>query len=289
MRTLCCLAIAFISFSFLQPLDSSFIAAPATLAPQKPLIDSAFKKAFAKDSIPLNLGIPSTLNTKRKQIFINDRTYKNASLLYFYISSFFLVALLINFNQQGFTFLIKSVFSNQKDSLTAREVKSLSIYIRLGLNLIFFFALGSLLNKVIPIATNNIAYVYHINGALFFAICLLLFYLYKYVTNMFLAQIFGFGTLAKDYLQFIFDLNKIVGVTILPLLFLIDYNDLFNPLPYYISIIIISILCLKYMQKAYNLSRGVLAGNTFHFLLYFCGIEILPLLIISKLIVNAYN
>ena len=114
---------------------------------------------------------------------------------------------------------------------------------------------------------------------------LLIVYLIKYLVIRFTGWVFNAKDAAIEYGFVVFLINKLLGVVIIPLLFLIAYANSKVQ-----SIAITIVLCLAILSLAirYLVSlariRKNLSITAFHFFIYLCAVEIMPLLIIYKLL-----
>jgi hypothetical protein len=114
---------------------------------------------------------------------------------------------------------------------------------------------------------------------------LLAIYLIKYIVISFTGWVFNAEGAASEYRFVVFLINKLLGVVLIPLLFLIAYAD--NKTK---SIAITIVLCLAFFSLAirYIVSlariRRNLSITAFHFFIYLCAVEIMPLLVIYKVL-----
>jgi hypothetical protein len=114
---------------------------------------------------------------------------------------------------------------------------------------------------------------------------LLIIYLIKYIVISFTGWVFNAKEAATEYRFVVFLINKLLGVVIIPLLFLIAYADVKTK-----NIAITIVICLAIFSLAvrYLVSlariRKNLSITAFHFFIYLCAVEIMPLLVIYKLL-----
>jgi uncharacterized protein DUF4271 len=114
---------------------------------------------------------------------------------------------------------------------------------------------------------------------------LLIIYFIKYLVIRFTGWVFNAKDAAIEYRFVVFLINKLLGVVIIPLLFLIAYADVQIK-----SIAITIVVCLAILSLAirYLVSlariRKNLSITAFHFFIYLCAVEIMPLLVIYKLL-----
>ena len=110
-------------------------------------------------------------------------------------------------------------------------------------------------------------------------------YLVKFISLKFMGWISGMSAATDQYIFVIFLINKIIGIILLPFIVLLAFAP-----TGWINIIIISSFCvmgilflLRYL-RSYGLLQNQLRINPFHFVLYITGVEILPILILYKLV-----
>ncbi|MEO8711459.1 MAG: DUF4271 domain-containing protein [Parafilimonas sp.] len=116
-------------------------------------------------------------------------------------------------------------------------------------------------------------------------VILLSIYFVKYVVISFTGWVFNAKEAAIEYRFVVFIINKLLGILVLPLLFLISYSD-----DKVKSISITIVICLaifslaiRYLVSLSRIRRN-LSITAFHFFIYLCAVEIMPLLVIYKLL-----
>lgn len=126
----------------------------------------------------------------------------------------------------------------------------------------------------------------------YFYICcfFIVLYLCKYVTLQLVGYIFNTKDLIGTYIFVVFMVNKVLGILLIPFILLLAFSrPTFNSF----SIIGAAILTLLLFLYRYLFSltsvRNKLHISSFHFFLYLCAFEILPLLILYKFIVQFFG
>lgn len=112
-------------------------------------------------------------------------------------------------------------------------------------------------------------------------------YLGKFLFLAFSGWVFNVPDATNAYTFIVFLVNKVLGIILIPFVLLIT----FSPLPIkQITITISAGAALLLFLYRYLVSFGVIRANlkvsAFHFFLYLCAVELLPLLLIYKLLVN---
>ena len=126
----------------------------------------------------------------------------------------------------------------------------------------------------------------------YFYLCLFFtsLYLGKYICLEIVGAIFSTKELVKTYIFVVFMINKVLGILLLPFILILAFA---NPL-YFPSAIIgaggLSLLLFLY-RFLFSLSsvRNKLHISSFHFFLYLCAFEILPIMILYKLVVQYFG
>src|SRR6187401_848296 len=110
-------------------------------------------------------------------------------------------------------------------------------------------------------------------------------YLVKYIGLKITGWLFNLSNAADSYIFIVFIINKMLGIFLLPFLLLLAFaND-----PLYSSAMIISwmgigLLLIYRFILSYGALRKEVKLNSFHFILYILGFEVIPLLLIYKLL-----
>lgn len=110
-------------------------------------------------------------------------------------------------------------------------------------------------------------------------------YAVKYLALKFTGWLTGLKTTTDTYIFIIFLVNKILGILLLPLLILTAFTD--EPLKgyaRYAALFIIGLLLFARFVRAFGLLQNKIKVSRFHFLLYVAGIEVVPMLVLCKLL-----
>ena len=120
---------------------------------------------------------------------------------------------------------------------------------------------------------------------LYSAVALAVIYAGKFVILKFFGWVFQLSGATDTYIFVIFSTNKVLGILLLPFTILLafTYNSV-NAAAVTLSLIVIACLfAYRYFLSYISINRMV-PLNVFHFLLYLAAFEILPLLLINKLL-----
>lgn len=122
------------------------------------------------------------------------------------------------------------------------------------------------------------------------AVVLLLVYLGKYLFLLFTGWVFNTREAAGSYVFVVFLVNKILGVLLIPFLLILSFAG-----PGLVNIGItlsVGMICLLLGYRywvSFLAIRNKLKVNALHFLLYLCAVELLPLALICKVLMNYFN
>lgn len=161
---------------------------------------------------------------------------------------------------------------------TAASVAYLMLFnLLLGLFLLFW------LQKI-----ETKSFLLQLDGAwLLLFILITVIYAVKYVFYKFLGVLFGLREQASYYLSQVFLMNRVLVFLLLPVLAMLYFNPYIHQ-----AGLIAGMLALLVLALAIRYIRGIrytrlqVGANSIHFILYFCAVEILPTLIIAKLLLN---
>jgi hypothetical protein len=258
------------------------------------LIDSL--KALKKDSVPLIakdttvykllLNAP-ILNNDKPTVMIT--AFKNAETKDFVFYLLVALVLLLALVKILFPKYFKNIFNiffqtsfrqkQTREQLTQDNIAALLLNVLFILSSACFVALIAHKFKVIKISFWQIFIVA--------TIALTIIYLVKFLFTQFMGWIFNKTDIAQSYSFLVFIVNKIIGVVLIPFLFLIAYSAAkMESLSFTIALMLIIFLFLYRFFSTYKNISSRLKINAIHFFLYFCSIEILPLLLMYKALSN---
>ncbi len=121
--------------------------------------------------------------------------------------------------------------------------------------------------------------------ALYAAATVALIYLGKFLIVKIFGWIFRAAEASQTYTFIVFSANKVIGIVILPLLVIVafTYGYLYQSALALSLFVVIAIFLYRYFLAFISTSR-YLKVSFFHFLLYMLAFEVLPLLLINKLL-----
>ncbi|HNW90335.1 MAG TPA: DUF4271 domain-containing protein [Bacteroidales bacterium] len=210
----------------------------------------------------------------------------NQSDLYFYLLMFcFVVGTMILFvKQKRLSQIFKAFylphFTNQlmREGLVQKEFYAFPMF------LIYYISLSMLIAK-------SVNYFYKINTDFYFVLLILgvliIIFILRSLLITLLKWTFKTYTETSEYNNHNFIFSIISGIFLAPMVFLIYYLQ--NP---FSNIILCAVLIIMALLLLYRTVRSFLVGmsfeksNLFYFILYLCTIEILPLVITIKLLID---
>ena len=114
---------------------------------------------------------------------------------------------------------------------------------------------------------------------------LLIIYVIKYLVIIFTGWIFNAKDAATEYRFVVFLINKVLGIVVIPLLFLIAYSSagVQNVSVTIVLCLAVFSLAVRYIVSLARIRKN-LSVTAFHFFIYLCAVEIMPLLVIYKVL-----
>ncbi|MDE1192530.1 MAG: DUF4271 domain-containing protein [Arachidicoccus sp.] len=130
-------------------------------------------------------------------------------------------------------------------------------------------------------------------GRMYWILCALILacvYVVKFFVVKLSGWIFNAQTAANIYNYVVFSVNKIIGIILIPIIIIMAYSNssLSDNLYICTGFIIVGLLLYRYIAS-FILIRGDLKVSILYFFLYLCAIEILPLLIIYKILLMKFG
>lgn len=152
-------------------------------------------------------------------------------------------------------------------------------------NLLFIVSTGLYISLLIQIKQwSDLPFWWIAAGS---ASVLALIYLIKYLFLLFAGWVFNSKESAGSYIFLVFLVNKIIGILLVPFLVIMAFASFsFVQVAITASIIILGLLLLYRYWVSFTSLHPRLHVNAFHFLLYLCAVEVLPLVLIYKLLIN---
>ncbi len=208
--------------------------------------------------------------------------YAETVLFYILLGVFLFLAIVHSVFRKYFRDLFTAFFS---PTLSRRQLKDqlhqtpfpgfmLNIFFAVSMGLYLFLVL---INKgLLGVDTP----VYAVSLFILFFIVI---YCIKYLMLRFLGWILKIQEIMDGYIFTVFLINKILGIVLLPFILVFAFsargggNIMLD-----ISLFLLTILFIYRYLRTFPLVRSLSKINKFHFFLYLCALEIVPILIIGK-------
>lgn len=126
--------------------------------------------------------------------------------------------------------------------------------------------------------------------AVYAAAGLIVIYMGKFILLKILGWIFQATEASDTYIFIVFSANKIIGIALLPFLVILafTYGGLYQAAIILSLVVLAGIFLYRYYLAYVSIGRTLKIG-LFHFLIYLAAFEVLPLLLINKLLVMFFN
>lgn len=205
---------------------------------------------------------------------------------YLFWSILFILAVLRLMFTKYFGDMFTVFFNTSVRQKQLRDQLTQSVLPSLLLNLFFFISGGLFLHFLLEqMGLGGRFPVYF--SILIWTLLLAGIYVSKYLLIEFLGWVFNVKEASDNYLFVVFHVNKMAGIFILPFLILWAYVD--ASAKNIIMTLAVSGLCLFFMARlarAYLAVNGMLKINLFQFLIYVLAFEIMPIMILYKLLMQ---
>lgn len=110
-------------------------------------------------------------------------------------------------------------------------------------------------------------------------------YLGKYAVLKLTGWMFGQQNVASAYIFTVFLINKVLSILLIPLMIMLAFGDkLFQQIAFTVSVILLFFLLIYRFILSFSGLHNELKIGWFHLFLYVCGFEIIPVLLIYKLL-----
>lgn len=114
-----------------------------------------------------------------------------------------------------------------------------------------------------------------------------LVYLGKYLFLIFAGWVFNTKEAAGAYTFIVFMVNKVIGVALIPFLLVLSFSGpTVIEISVTVSLALIGVLFVYRYLVSFLALQNKLKVNALHFFLYLCAVEVLPLVLIYKLLIN---
>lgn len=115
----------------------------------------------------------------------------------------------------------------------------------------------------------------------------ILMYFTKYSFIQFTGWAFNIRSTTEQYNFNIFLVNKIIGIVLMPFVVCFAFlDDKWNAPLIFVSALLLTLLILNRYFRSWNIFAQFFMNSRFHFFMYLCAFEILPLVVLLKLVLR---
>lgn len=282
----CFIFILLASFLFCQPAIAKVQVQHYGL----PAISPAQEKRLVQKSMDSLLSIHPTLANKRVFVGIQREKAMNDKTPDFYLLLFLclLLGCIRVIDPKYFLNLWKS-FRNPV--LSSRQLKDQTENASVSALLanVFFTLTGGayiyyLIKLFIPQRTGDISpsllVIMLIAG-------MMAIYLVKYAVMRFSGWAFKVEGITQHYIFNVFLINKLIGILLLPFTILLAFADeAISESAVIVSLILVGLLLINRYTRSWQVFGSFFQYSKFHFFMYLCASELLPLAVLTKLLVR---
>jgi hypothetical protein len=246
------------------------------LAKKKAVIDTtSYQKLMTHPYLPMQTKPSFRINELRIAPNLDGRFYLLIGML------FYLAFIKVTFPKY-FSNLFQLIFQSPvrqkqtREQLQQNNLAALFSNILFILNASIFVSLLAVKNAWVDLSLYTcIAY----SAALFAGL-----YVFKFLFLWFSGWLFGQTEAIGNYSFIVFLTNKVMGVFLIPAILLLAFSPIsVQDFAYNIALIVISILFVYRYLISFSIVRSSLKVSAFHFFLYLCTCEVLPMLVLYKL------
>jgi len=121
-------------------------------------------------------------------------------------------------------------------------------------------------------------------------VILSIIYVGKYSFLVFAGWVFNMKDAASTYTFVVFSVNKIIAIILIPFILIQAFSapyitEIFGIIAF---VIVVTLLIYRYLISWLTIKKD-LQVNALHFFLYLCAVEILPVLLICKILINFFG
>ena len=236
---------------------------------------TSFKKFMTHPYLPMQTKPSFRINELRIAPSFDGRFYLIMGML-FYLA--FIKVTFPKYFSNLFQLIFQSLIRQKqtREQLQQNNLASLFSNILFILNASIFVSLVAVKNAWVDLSLYTcIAYS---------AVGLTALYLFKFLFLWLSGWLFSQGEAIGNYSFIVFLTNKVMGVFLIPAILLLSFSPVsVQDFAYNSALIVISILFVYRYIVSFSIVRASLKVSAFHFFLYLCTCEVLPMLVLYKL------
>jgi hypothetical protein len=247
--------------------------------PVLPLSDtSTYQQYMVHPYLPMDKP-PITMFIEYKMVTSKD------SLFYLVLGVVFLLAFIRLVFPKFFKNLFILFFQTSIRQKQTREQLLQDSWAGLLINLLFFLSAGLFVTLLTKYKSWSILPFWNLYG--YITTLLIVIYIGKFVFIGFAGWVFNNKEAAQGYVFLVSMVNRILGIVLIPfIVFLAFANQELLNIVVTLSMGLVVILFLYRYLVSFGSLRNNLKINPFHFFIYLCTVEVIPMALIYKLLVN---
>jgi len=251
-----------------------------------------YKNYFLQKKTAYQLYFPNSLIAKESQVVFKieqrfampDKDF----LFYGIVILIFLYGFVNNVYPQYFSKLFKQFSQSSLRMIQYREQLLQNSLGSLIINICFILSFS--LMGTLMIFNRHLLALSFWEGFFYISLFFTFLYLGKYICLQIAGYVFNTQELVNTYIFVVFMINKVLGVLLVPFMLILAFaKPVFHPYAIWGSALIIVLLILYRYLFSLTSVRNKLHISSFHFFLYLCAFEILPLSILYKFIVQYFG
>lgn len=187
--------------------------------------------------------------------------------------------------------LYNSFMSPMSNKRSLREQIEQNEAANLAMNILFSISFGLFIFVVLSKRTTFLAETHYSTNLILLGLIVLagLVYTVKFAVLKLVGWSFKMEKVTDDYLYNVFLINKILGIALIPFSIILAFGSGGWLAPIFVvSIFIILILVLNRYTRSWISLGSFFQFSKFHFFMYFCASELIPLAILIKFAYNSF-
>ncbi|MSP07876.1 MAG: DUF4271 domain-containing protein [Chitinophagaceae bacterium] len=252
----------------------------------------AYKNYFLQKRNAYKLYFPSSIIARESQVVykIEQRfALPDKDLLFYLILMLiFLFGFVNNVFPQYFSKLFKQFSQSSLRMIQYREQLLQNSLGSLIINICFILSFS--LMSTLLIFNRHLLALSFWEGFFYISLFFTFLYIGKYISLQIAGYVFNSKELVNTYVFVVFMINKVLGVLLVPFILVLAFaKPIFHPYAIGGAALITVLLILYRYLFSLTSVRNKLHISSFHFFLYLCAFEILPLTILYKFIVQYFG
>ena len=252
----------------------------------------AYKNYFLQKRNAYKLYFPSSITTRESQVVykieqrfaLPDKDF----LFYLILILIFLFGFVNNVFPQYFSKLFKQFSQSSLRMIQYREQLLQNSLGSLIINICFILSFS--LMSTLLIFNRHLLTLSFWEGFFYISLFFTFLYIGKYISLQIAGYVFNSKELVNTYVFVVFMINKVLGVLLVPFILVLAFaKPIFHPYAIGGAALITVLLILYRYLFSLTSVRNKLHISSFHFFLYLCAFEILPLTILYKFIVQYFG